>query len=196
MKKWKIIMFTTLWALGIASLFLIGSSNANFGSWSGQKINAMQSISTNSTYQEFIDSIEGTRMEWKVTEEQFNEMKTKHTEREQRREAVAKAIQNHDYKAWKELHEWTDILGKIDTEAKFEKLIEMHSIMETAKDKADAIAKELWIERWMWKMMGEWIRLWDWEWMKMWRGEWMWMWGWKWMWMWGWLHRAETIDNE
>lgn len=176
MKTWKFMMFTTLWALGIASLFLIGGSSANFGWWSWQKLNSMQSISANSTYQEFLDSIEGTRIEGKVTEEQFNEMKTKHTEREQRREVVTTAIQNHDYKAWKELHEGTDILEKINTEAKFEKLIEMHSIMETAKDKVDTIAKELWIEKWMWQMMREWIRLWDWEWMKTWRWKRMWVW--------------------
>jgi hypothetical protein len=52
----------------------------------------------------------------------------------------------------------------------------MHSIMETAKDKVGTIAKELWIERWMWQMMREWIRLWDWEWMKTWRWKRMWVW--------------------
>jgi|GEM_PF-3836367 len=68
-----------------------------------------------------------------MTEEQFDEMKERHVERDQKREVIESAIQNHDYKAWTELHEGMDILENIDTEKKFEKLIEMHSIMEDAR---------------------------------------------------------------
>ncbi|OQY38593.1 MAG: hypothetical protein B6229_05620 [Spirochaetaceae bacterium 4572_7] len=77
-------------------------------------------------------------------------MREKHAERDEKRTAVEEAIQNHDYSAWKELHEGMDILEKVNTEEKFEKLIEMKGLMEDAranmelaKEKADAIAEEL-----------------------------------------------------
>lgn len=178
MKKWKIIMFTTLWTLGMASLFLMGSSNAGFGWISKQRLSSMQSMSAKSTYKDFVGTVAGTKMEWKVTEEKFNEMKTKLTERNQKREAAETAIKNHDYNAWKTLHKWTDILEKINSEAKFEKFIEMRSVMVTAKDKVDAIAKELWIEKWMGQMM--WKEMWlkDWTWLWMWKGKHQWRWFW------------------
>lgn len=159
-------MFTSLWALGIASLFMMGSSNANFGDF-GNKDKAPMAQAE--TYEAFTEQVAWTRMEGKITEEKFNEMKEKHANREQNREAIDAAIQNHDFSAWKELHEWMDILKNVDTEEKFEKLIEMHGIMEdartnmeSAREKADAIAEELGIERWMgermgWKM-GQWMR--------------------------------------
>ncbi len=169
MKTGKIIMFTSLWALGIASLFMMGSSNASFGNFGNQDKAPMAQAET---YQEFTEQTVWTRMEGKITEEQFNEMKEKHANREQNREAIEAAIQNHDYKAWAELHEGMDMLEKIDTEAKFEKLIEMHAIMEdarsnmdTAREKADAIAEELWIERWMGQKI--WWGMWEWKWMWM-----------------------------
>ncbi len=168
-------MFTSLWALGIASLFLMGSSNANFNS-ADHRGNSMQSMSEVDSYADLLDKFEWTRMEWKITEEKFNEMKDKRAERDEKRTAIENAIQNHDFSAWKELHEWMDMLEKVDTEAKFEKLIEMRSIMEearnnmdNAREKADAIADELWIERWMWKKMWNW------------KGQWMWMREWFWM---------------
>lgn len=72
-------MFTTLWTLGMASLFLMGSSNAGFGWISKQRLSSMQSMSAKSTYKDFVGTVAGTKMEWKVTEEKFNEMKTKLT---------------------------------------------------------------------------------------------------------------------
>ncbi len=155
MKNTKVLMFTTLWALWIASLFLMWSSNANFNfEWLTQRSNPMQSVSEIEDYSEFLETIEWTRIEWKITEEKFNEIKEKRTDRNVNREEIMEAIQNHDFDTWIELHEWNDILEKIDSEEKFEKLIEMHSIMddartnmETAKEKADTIADELWIER-------------------------------------------------
>jgi hypothetical protein len=93
-------------------------------------------------------------MEGKITEEKFNEMKERHENREQNKEAIDTAIQNHDFSAWKKLHEGQDILDNIDTEAKFERLIEMQGIMEdartnmeSAREKANIIAEELGIER-------------------------------------------------
>lgn len=174
MKTWKIIMFTSLWALWIASLFMMGHSNANFENF-GNKDKAP--IVQAETYKEFTKQTAWTKMEWKITEDQFNKMKERHKNRTQNREDIEAAVQNHDFSAWKELHEWQDILKKIDTEAKFERLIEMHSIMEDARsnmdnsrETADAIAKELWIERWLWDHM--WWK----KWIKMWIGEWKWMW--------------------
>ncbi len=175
MKTGKIVMFTTLWALGIASLFMMGSSTANFG-WFGQEWEKTP-ITESTTYSEFLESIEWTRRAENMTEEQFDEMKERHVERDQKREVIESAIQNHDYKAWTELHEGMDILENIDTEKKFEKLIEMHSIMEDArtymewaKEKADAIAEELWIERPMGQRMGEWM--WEKMWMRQWNRQW------------------------
>ncbi len=167
MKTGKVIMFTSLWALGIASLFMMGSSNASFGQHAKQG-NVIQSMNEVESYADLVAKVEWTRMEWKITEEKFNEMREKHAERDEKRTAVEEAIQNHDYSAWKELHEGMDILEKVNTEEKFEKLIEMKGLMEDAranmelaKEKADAIAEELWIERWMgnkmWeKRMGRW----------------------------------------
>jgi hypothetical protein len=173
MTKSKAIIFTTAWALGIASLFLMGSSTANFG-WFGQGWEKNQ-ITESTTYSEFLESIEGTKRAENMTEEQFNEIKERRVEREQNREAVETAIQNHDYAAWTELHEGMDILENIDTEEKFEKLIEMHGIMEDARtymdwarEKADAIAEELGLERWQ---MGQ--RLWEWMGEKMGMKKWM-----------------------
>lgn len=167
MKTGKVIMFTSLWALGIASIFLMWTSNASF-SWSNQRWNSIQSMAEVENYSDLLTKIEGTRMEGKITEEKFNEMKEKQTNREQNREAIDAAIQNHDYTAWKTLHEWQDVLTIIDTEAKFEKLIEMHSIMEDAKtnmdsarEKADAIAEELGLERGMGQQRG-WM-MWNWN---------------------------------
>jgi hypothetical protein len=77
-------------------------------------------------------------------------MKEKHANREENREAIETAIQNHDFSAWTELNEGQDILENIDSEAKFEKLIEMQGIMENArtnmeaaKEEASAIAEKL-----------------------------------------------------
>lgn len=175
MKTGKIIMFTSLWALGIASLFLMGSSNASFNVTS-QRWNNIQSMAEVESYADLLEKIEWTKMEWKITEEKFNEMKEKQENREQNKEAIDAAIQNHDFSAWTELHEWQDILDNIDTEAKFEKLIEMQGIledartnMEDAREEAAAIAEELWIERWMGEKMG--WKMWGWNEMGMWNRE-------------------------
>ena len=178
MKNTKALMFTTLWALGIASLFLMWSSNANFNfELLSHRSNPMQSVSEIENYSEFLETIEWTRMEWKITEEKFNEIKEKRADRNSNREEIMEAIQNHDFATWINLHEWNDILDKIDSEEKFEKLIEMHAIMEdartnmeTTKEKADAIADELWIEKWLRQDQRnkQWIKAMRWE--RMWWG--------------------------
>ena len=174
-------MFTSLWALGIVSLFMMWSSNASFGDFN-QRGNSIQSMSEVESYTDLLEKVEGTRMEWKITEEKFNEMKEKRAERNGKRTAIEEAIQNHDFSAWKELHEDQDILDKIDTEAKFEKLIEMRGIMEdartnmeSAREEANEIAEELWLE----KLWGH--NMWWKKWFRMWNGEGRWMWMKKWV---------------
>lgn len=180
MKTGKTIVFTSLWALGIASLFMIASSNASFGNFGNQNKAPMVQADT---YKEFAEHIAWTRMEWEITEEEFNEMKERYSNREQNWEAIEEAIQKHDFSAWKTLHEGQDILDNIDTEAKFEKLIEMYAIMEDARnyvewaiEKADAIAEDLWIERWIGQNM--WWTMWERQgiWMNRWYHQWGWLW--------------------
>ena len=57
----------------------------------------------------------------------------------EQREAIQAAIEAEDYDAWKELHANSPMLEKIDTEDKFEKLVEMYE----HKEQARIIAEEL-----------------------------------------------------
>lgn len=121
----------------------------------GKKKMMKNFINTDISYTDFVNKIKDTPAEGKITEESFNTMKEKmqkrqniRAEREAKKEEIKKAVQSHDYETWKSLHnENADIVSKIDSQEKFEKLIEMHSIMEEAKTKADAIREELGIEK-------------------------------------------------
>ena len=68
-----------------------------------------------------------------------------------KREAVKEAMENKDYGAWKNAIEDSrkseDLLSKIDTREKFDKLAEAKQIMQSARAESEAILEELGLEK-------------------------------------------------
>jgi hypothetical protein len=63
---------------------------------------------------------------------------------EERHEAMIKAFENKDYKAWKELMQGRGRVSQVINEGNFAKFAEMHKLMLEGKtDKANAIRAEL-----------------------------------------------------
>lgn len=154
----------SVWVLSIASLALRGFSSTYANNFSQRRWPTQAE-----TYEEFILETKGTKLEGKISKEKFNTMKQRQAERNAHKEKMDAAIQSHDFNAWKKLmnennHQWNNkLLEKIDTQEKFEKLIQMHSIMEEAKTKVETIREELgleqsisnrWIEK-LWSQRGE-----------------------------------------
>lgn len=109
----------------------------------------------NMTYESFLETHNAN-----ITQDQFVEMQARVQEREERRaqaeefrETIQIAIEQNDYEMFQEaiaidVPNWN--LSIIDTEAKFDKFVQMHEYL----DDADTIREELWLEN-KWKMMGK-----------------------------------------
>jgi len=97
----------------------------------------------------------------KITQDQFNEMITRRATQEK----IEVAVEAWDYSTWKTLNKGNPILEKIDTEAKFKQLQEMH----TYREKAMTMWEKLWLGWSKWPWMGRWMG------MGMKEGKWMWM---------------------
>lgn len=158
MKKW--LLATLVVAAGLTAV----SSTFAFNPQGGQRMGhdpetkaQLMEVLENKDYTSFLDLFEGTRMLDRIdSQEAFEEVADKFLERQTTREenqanrqahreemeanheAMKDAIENGDYETWKELapEQLTEI---IDSEAKFERLQEMHSLHEQAR----TIAEEL-----------------------------------------------------
>lgn len=91
-----------------------------------------------------------------ITQDQFNEMIAVKTEMDVLHTKITAALKAGDYTAWKALNKDTPLVSKIDTEAKFKKLIEL----ESYREKMDAIRTELGLEwpQWEGMWMGMWMK--------------------------------------
>ena len=90
---------------------------------------------------------------WNVSsEERRAQRDQRQQEREAYRQKVDAAFQKHDFEAWKSLvtadpRPWnSDLLEKIDTKEKFEKLVEMHNLRSTSENDSEKIRTELGLE--------------------------------------------------
>jgi ribosomal protein S20 len=77
-----------------------------------------------------------------ITQDQFTEMIAVKSEMDTLHKKITAALKAGDYTAWKALNKDTPLLSKIDTEAKFKKLIEL----ESYREKMDTIRTELGLE--------------------------------------------------
>lgn len=129
--------------------------------WENRKNEGMNADILDMTYAEF-----QAEYDKNITEDQFVEMQLNMQEREDKkaeaeefRETIQIAIEQNDYEMFQEAIAIDDKGWKfsvIDTEAKFEKFVEMHEYL----DDANTIRDELWLEdknqsqKWMrmWKM--------------------------------------------
>lgn len=163
MKKW---LFATL---VVAAGLVAASSTFAYNPQGGERVPKMDSetrtqlmeVLEANDYASFVDLFEGSKIAEKIdSEESFTEMAekilAKHAEREEKmaereekkaereanREAVEQALENGDYDTWKSLspEHMTEV---IDTEAKFERLQELHDLKQQAK----AIAEELGLDQ-------------------------------------------------
>lgn len=84
---------------------------------------------TNGDYTAFTQAHIKYNITTSMTKEQFTTMSTKRATQEK----IKTALEAGDYTTWKTLNVGNQILTKIDTEAKFKQLQEMHTYQEKSR---------------------------------------------------------------
>lgn len=143
----KKVLITSL--LGIASLATIGSTFAFNGKSQNKSQldettrNAIHEAVLNNDYTTF-QTLTATRdHQPEISEKKFEEMsqrvinnkdsrEQRKADREAKRTEMMKIMDNADYSAWKEIAP-DDMVKIIDTEDKFQQLVQMHKYMESAR---------------------------------------------------------------
>jgi len=111
--------------------------------WATAELNFSKVISKDQ-FVEFVAKRNGRQEEIAVHRQEMKEY----------RESMQEVMESHDYEWRKELVKDKTMLEKIDTEAKFARLVEMHEHMEVARK----IREDLGIERmWSMSMVNNWV---------------------------------------
>lgn len=134
--------------------------------WDAQAFKtAVENAMTNKDFAAFTAVHVKYGIKMNITQDQFNEMIAVKAEMDALHAKITAALKAGDYTTWKALNKDTPLLSRIDTEAKFKKLIEL----ESYREKMDTIRTELGLEWLQWEgmEMGRWMGMKEWKWMGM-----------------------------
>ncbi|NOZ44946.1 MAG: hypothetical protein GXP45_07555 [bacterium] len=145
-KKFLVTSLLTVATMAtIGSAFAFNGGNNNRPQIDDTTRTSIQTAITNKDYQGFLTAVSNLPQHPEVSEEQFNKILKKKTTREQhktnaetRKAKMMKIMDDADYSAWQEMAP-DQMKNIIDSEIKFQKLVEAHQYMQ----KAQTIREEL-----------------------------------------------------